>query len=57
MRLVVTQKSLRRTLRWAQRVLFAGAFSILAYCGFVLMDAWIFQKGERHQLERMLTDR
>ena len=56
MRLVITQKSLRRILRWTQRVLLAGAVSMLAYCGFVLMDAWIFQKWERRQLERLLTD-
>jgi sortase A len=30
---------------------------MLAYCGFVLMDAWIFQKQESLQLERLLTDR
>jgi sortase A len=57
MRLVVTRKSLSRILRWTQRVLFAGAVSMLAYCGFVLIDAWIFQKGERRQLERLLIDR
>jgi sortase A len=30
---------------------------MLGYCGFVLVDAWIFQKGERRQLERLLHDR
>lgn len=39
MRLVVTQKPLRRILRWTQRALFAGAVSMLAYCGFVLCSA------------------
>jgi sortase A len=57
MRLVVARKSVRRILRWTQRVLFAGAVSALAYCGFLLMDAWIFQQAERRQLERLLTDR
>jgi sortase A len=57
MRLVVTQESLRRILRWTQRILLAGAASMLAYCGFVLMDAWIFQNGERRQLDRLLTGR
>ena len=57
MRLVVTQKPLKRILRWTQGVLFAGAVSMLAYCAFVLMDAWIFQKRESRRLERLLTDR
>ena len=52
MRFVVTQKLLRRILYWTQRVLFAGAVSLAAYCGFVLVDAWIFQKSEHSRLER-----
>ena len=57
MRLVVSQKPRGRILRWTQRVLFAAGVSMLAYCGFVLMDTWIFQRAERRQLERLLTDR
>jgi len=57
MRIVVVKKSLRRLLRWTQRVLFASAVAMLGYCGFVLVDAWIFQEGERRQLERLLHDR
>lgn len=56
MRLVVTKKSLRRVLRWAQRILLASAVLLLAYCGFVLADAWIFQKKESSNLERLLHD-
>ena len=56
MKLVLRQKSLKRILRWTQGVLLAGAVSMLGYCGFVLMDAWVFQNGERRQLERLLTD-
>ncbi len=56
MRLVVPKKSLRRVLRCAQRVLLAGAVSLLGYCGFVLVDAWIFQKRESRNLERRLHD-
>lgn len=55
MRLVVDQRSLRRILRWTQRVLFAGALALLAYCGFVLVDAWMFQKTEARQLEQQLA--
>jgi sortase A len=54
MRLVVTKKSLRRVLRWAQRILLASAVLLLAYCGFVLADTWSFQKKESSNLERLL---
>lgn len=57
MRLVVAQRPLRRILWWIQRVLFASAVSMLAYCGLVLMDTWIFQRGERRELERLLAER
>lgn len=57
MRLVVDKKSLRRILRWLQRVLFAGGVLLLAYCAYVLVDARIFQQGERRQLERLLMAR
>lgn len=30
---------------------------MLAYCGFVVGDAWIFQRAERRQLDQLLTDR
>jgi len=43
--------------RWLQRLLFAGGVSMLGYCGFVLADAWIFQKGERLELDRLVTER
>ncbi len=57
MRLVVSQELLRWILRWTERALFAGAVSTFAYCGFVVMDAWIFQKREHRGLERLLADR
>jgi sortase A len=55
MRLVIAQESLRRILRWAQRLLVVTAVSMLAYCGFVQIDAWMFQKRERAQLDRLLA--
>lgn len=57
MRLIVTQQSLSWILPWTQRVLFAVAASMLTYCGFVLVDAWIFQKREIQTLDRLITDR
>jgi sortase A len=47
---------MRRTLRWTQRVLFAGAFVLLGYCAFVAADAWVFQQQESHHLQSLLVD-
>jgi sortase A len=40
-----------RILLWTQRVLFTVALSVLAYCGFVVLDAWNFQRAERRQFD------
>jgi sortase A len=47
----------RRLLRLAQYALFAGGIAMLAYCGFVLVDTWMFQNRERHRLDQMLAER
>jgi len=57
MRLVVEKKSLRRILEWTQRALFACGILLLGYCGFALVDAWIFQRRESRELDRLLRDR
>lgn len=54
MRLVVIRKTLRRVIPWAERVLLACAVSLLGYCGFVLVDSWIFQRRESQNLERLM---
>ena len=51
---VVIRTSLEPILKWAQRGLFAGAILTLGYCGFVVVDTWMFQHRERHSLEREL---
>jgi sortase A len=56
MKVLIRRTSLRLVLLWAQRTLFAGAISMLGYCGFVLLDAWRFQHRERQNLERLLND-
>jgi sortase A len=56
MKVLVRKESLRRLLRWTQRLLLAGAVSLLSYCGFVLGDAWIFQKRESRNLARRLLE-
>ena len=57
MRLIVRKEPLRRILKWAQRALFACAVLLLGYCGFALVDAWIFQRRESQDLDRLLRDR
>jgi len=56
MRLVVANESLRWILKWTQRALFACAVLLLGYCGFALVDAWIFQRRESRDLDRLLRD-
>lgn len=57
MRLVVSKQLRKKALRWTQRVLFAGGVSMLAYCAFVLGDAWMFQKKEHRELDRLRAER
>ncbi len=45
---------MRRTLGWTQITLFACAALLLSYCGFVMLDAWVFQQRESRALERLL---
>jgi sortase A len=55
MRLVLPRQARVRALLWSGRVLFAAAVSMLGYCGFVLVDTWMFQSAERRQLGQLLT--
>jgi sortase A len=57
MRLVVEKETLRWMLRWAQRALFVSAVLLLGYCGYALVDAWMFQIHESRDLDRLLRDR
>jgi sortase A len=53
----VGREPLKRILAWAQRALFACGVLLLGYCGYALADAWLFQRRESRDLERMLRDR
>jgi len=53
MRLVVQKATLRKVLVWVQRALFGGAVLLLGYGGFVLADAWFFQRRESNHFERL----
>ena len=57
MRLTVGKEPVRRILKWSQRALFACAVLLLGYCGFALADAWLFQRRQSKELERLLRDR
>jgi len=56
-RIVVPNRSLRWFVRWSQRTLFACAALLLGYCGYVLVDAWIFQSQETAALEQFVPER
>jgi sortase A len=57
MKPVVGKAPLRRILTWAQRALFVCGVLLLGYCGYSLVDAWMFQRRENRDLDRMLRDR
>ena len=57
MRFVVQRVPLRRMLKWGQRGFFACAIVLLGYTGFALVDAWVFQRRESRELDRLLRDR
>lgn len=57
MKLVVPRETLRRALVWVQYALFAGSVLLLGYGGFVLTDAWLFQRRESSHFERLLDRR
>jgi sortase A len=56
-RLTFQKEALRRILKWGQVAFFASAVLLLGYCGLSLVDAWIFQKRESRELDRLLRDR
>ena len=57
MKVTVRKEPLRRILKWSQRALFACAILLLGYCAFALADAWLFQRRESRDLDRLLRER
>jgi sortase A len=53
MKVSVPGESLKRALQWFRRILFTAATLTLGYCGFVLLDAWMFQQRQTRNLERL----
>jgi sortase A len=56
MRILLKRNALSGILKWTQRLFFAGAVWLLGYCGFVVVDAWVFQQAESRNLQRLLED-
>jgi sortase A len=54
MKVVVSREAIGRTLWWSQGALFACAVFLLGYCGFAVVDAWVFQRRESNDLDRLL---
>jgi sortase A len=50
------KEPLRQILKWAQRALNVCAVLLLGYCGFALVDSWIFQSRESRDLDRRLRE-
>jgi len=51
---VLIKTTPKRFLKWTQWTLFAGGILMLGYCGFVLVDTWVFQKQENAALEKFV---
>ena len=56
MRVFIKTTSPKLVPLWTQRILFAGGILMLGYCGFVLLDTWIFQRQENAALEHFVPD-
>jgi sortase A len=44
MRISIPREPLATVVRWVRRTLFAGGLVMLAYCGWVLVDSWQYQR-------------
>src|SRR5450755_1593947 len=56
MKVVVPRESQKQALQWLRRILLTCGVLTLGYCGFVLLDAWIFQQRQTADLERLLRE-
>jgi len=57
LKLIVDKRSLRRVLRWSQRTFVAIGLATLGWCGYVRVDAWIFQRTGQRQFEGLRIER
>ncbi|MEP7367167.1 MAG: class D sortase [Acidobacteriota bacterium] len=54
MRISISRHALQRILRWTHRALITLGVAVIGYCGFILADAWMFQKRANAELDRRL---
>lgn len=52
----MNHQTMKQSLRWAFRSLLVGGLGTLAYCGFVLTDAWLFQLEQRQEFQVELSE-
>jgi sortase A len=45
MRVSIPREPLATIVRWTRRALFGGAALVLAYCGWVVSDSWVYQRA------------
>jgi sortase A len=53
MKILVRKASLKLVLKWTQRALLTTGIVLLGYCGYVVVDTWIFQHRVIQSLERV----
>jgi sortase A len=56
MKVRISRRLTRGTLGWAQCLCFVCAALLLGYCGFVMLDAWVFQQRESRVLQRLIAE-
>jgi len=54
MKILIQARSLRPALLWTQRAFVTFAIIMLGYCGYVLLDTWVFEARESAALERFV---
>ncbi|HTM12932.1 MAG TPA: class D sortase [Bryobacteraceae bacterium] len=52
MKVSVPQNSVGKLVHWSRNVLLTAAAGLLGYCGFVLADAWIYQREASQLFDR-----
>lgn len=57
MKLILDREPLTRLLLWSRRLLLAVSVSMFAWCGYVLVDTWNFQRTELRQFEGLQINR
>lgn len=56
MKIVIHKDLVQQLLRWTQYVLLAGGVAMLGYCGFVLVDSWLYQTRMSQEFEHRLEE-